>query len=115
MTTNTMFGELLRLPTLIHHYLEHCEWDNNNSVIDFLSEHYSGTINHPDDQHNDHQRLPFKSTDGFTAQVVTVMPPALFELPRIVPETNALKRLPSLKQDYSNHYLDSIWQPPRLS
>ncbi|HMR83880.1 MAG TPA: hypothetical protein PKE30_12140 [Niabella sp.] len=115
MTANTMFGELLRLPTLIHHYLEHCEWDNNNSVIDFLSKHYSGVINHPDDQHNDHQKLPFKSADGFTAQVVTVMPPALFELPRIVPETNALKKSPSLKQDYSNHYLNSIWQPPRLS
>ena len=113
LIANTLFGELLRLPRLIHHYNEHVIWDNNTSFIDFMAVHYAAEINHPDDEHGDHQRLPLKAVDYSILQVVTVVPSANFSLNRMVvayiEQQNALQP----RQFYSSAYLDSIWQPPR--
>jgi hypothetical protein len=40
LSANTAFGEVLKLPLLIHHYIEHTQEDNDNSIIDFLAKHY---------------------------------------------------------------------------
>jgi len=50
LSANTAFGEVLKLPLLIHHYFEHSQEDNDNSIIDFLAKHYIEDINH---QYND--------------------------------------------------------------
>lgn len=113
LTVHTGFGQLLRLPVLIHHYLEHVEWDNS-SFFEFISEHYATTINHPDDKHHDHQRLPFKSMDCQAIQVIALVPqPAVIS--QAVPETIEPEKTIRHQQHYSNTYLNSIWQPPRFS
>lgn len=114
LTANTAFGQMLRLPTLVHHYLEHVEWDNM-TLFEFLSEHYAVNINHPDDKHHDHQKLPFKTADCHTSQVVTLVPQPTFSICQIFPETIELKKSIRNQQHYSNAYLNSIWQPPRFS
>lgn len=114
LTANTAFGQLLRLPTLIHHYIEHVELDNS-SLFEFLSEHYAKTINHPDDKHHDHEKLPFKTTDCHTSQVVTLVPQPTFAISQIIFNTVEIKKPIYNQQHYSNAYLNSIWQPPRFS
>lgn len=114
LTANTAFGQVLRLPTLVHHYLEHVEWDNSN-LIEFLSEHYAKTINHPDDKHHDHENLPFKAVDYHSSQVVVFVPQTPFSLSQIIFETVNVKIAIHNQQDCSNSYLNSIWQPPRFS
>lgn len=114
LATNTAFGQLLRLPTLVHHYLEHVEWDNS-TLLEFISEHYAKTINHPDDKHHDHENLPFKTADCHTSQVITIVPQSHFSLSQIVFETVGVKIYVRNQQDDTNSYLNSIWQPPRFS
>jgi hypothetical protein len=113
LIANTLFGELLRLPRLIHHYNEHVIWDNNTSFLDFMAVHYAAEINHPDDEHGDHQRLPLKSVDHSILQVVSIEPYAGFSLSRppfaYVEKQKALQP----RQFHSSAYLDNIWQPPR--
>jgi hypothetical protein len=114
INANTDFGQLFRLPTLVHHYLEHVEWDNM-TLLEFLSEHYTATINHPDDKHHDHQKLPYKNTDCHTSQVVTFLLQPTFSISHIIPESVELNKTNRNQQRYSNTYLNSIWQPPRIS
>lgn len=114
LATNTAFGELLRLPILIHHYLEHVEWDNM-AISEFISEHYGSTINHPDDKHNDHQKLPFKAENCHTTQAITLVPSPMITIRLIIPGTTELKKTIHQQQYYSNAYLNSIWQPPRFN
>lgn len=115
LSMGSVFGQVLRVPILIHHYLEHVEWDNNPSFIDFLTTHYAKEINHPDDKHGDHGNLPFKSTDFAALQVVAVPPQVLSTIVRVpVSMTESTKAVYN-QPDYSNSHLDRIWQPPRFS
>jgi hypothetical protein len=112
LTANTAFGQLLRLPILVHHYLEHVEYENA-SLIKFLSEHYATIINHPDDKHHDHKKLPFKTLNFQVIQAVTLQ--ATIAISQIIPEIVNIKNSFYNPQCYSNTFLNSIWQPPRLS
>ena len=114
LTAHTALGQLLRLPTLVHHYLEHVEWDNS-TLLEFLCEHYAMKINHPDDKHHDHEKLPFKNLDFHTSQVMSIVPQATFSISQIIPDTVEIKKSIRKQQHYSNAYLNSIWQPPRFS
>jgi hypothetical protein len=94
--------------------LEHVEWDNY-TLIEFLNEHYASTINHPDDQHNDHENLPFKTLDCQTIQVLTLAPQSTFCIVQIIHEAVKTENIIRDQQPYSNAYLNNIWQPPRFS
>lgn len=115
LCTNTTFGELLRLPILIHHYKEHIIWDNNASFLDFLTKHYASKIDHPDDKHNDHEKLPFKSVDFSASQVVSIVPQTFIPLPGIVFTDGESRKINHSHQHISSAFLGSIWQPPRFS
>jgi len=111
---NIAFGQLVRLPTLVHHYWEHVEWDNNPSIVDFLKQHYAKEINHSDDKHNDHENLPFKAMEVQSTHVITIVPSLSHSL-SLHPEAVAIKQAIYKKLYISNAYLSSIWQPPRFS
>jgi len=112
LLANTAFRECLRLPILFHHYAEHSQ-QNGMSFFDFLASHYEKTIQHPDDEHNDHQNLPFKSVDSSFIHTALYLHTFTFEL-----ETNILNL--AKKQKYFNSqpnflssFFDKIWQPPK--
>jgi len=69
---NTELHELLKLPVLVHHYLEHDTSSPDLSFFEFLKEHYdsNNTHRHPDNNHNDHQKLPFKNGNCSTMHSV---------------------------------------------
>ncbi len=112
LLANTAFGQVLKLPVLIQHYIEHVEQDNS-LLLDFLSAHYSDHINHPDGRHHDHENLPFKS-DCPVIQAITVVPKS-FSFSHLFPKVSAIKKITRNYRDYSSAYLDTIWQPPRIS
>ena len=114
--TSTVFSELLKLPALIHHYFEHVEskQDANLSFTDFITEHYTEHIHHAD-KHHDHEKLPFKTLDFHLSQVIIIVPQTNYSLTHIGIVTTKLKKTFQYQYDYSNAYLDSIWQPPRFS
>lgn len=113
LTADTSFGQFLRIPTLIHHYLEHVKWDNS-TFYEFLCEHYAAKINHPDDKHHDHENLPFKTLNCHATHVLNIAPQIwVLSEPncRFVEEKIGVLRT----QFCQNLYLNTIWQPPRCS
>lgn len=72
-------------------------------------------INHPDDKHHDHQKLPFKAVDCQAMQVFTIVAQHTFSISEIVPGPTEIKKSIRKQQYYTNAYLNSIWQPPRFS
>ncbi len=114
LSANTAFGEVLKLPLLIHHYIEHTQEDKDNSIVDFLVKHYVKDINHHhNDNHHDHDKLPFKTVNVHSVQTVYFQP-LFVEFSRQIAEKEL--KIPILQQqNYSNAYLDSILQPPQIS
>lgn len=116
LTANTAFGEILRLPILVHHYIEHTQEDKDASFINFIALHYGGNIEHQHkENHHDHEKLPFKTANCHASQVVTLAFQPFFSLAQIIFEPVDEKITISSQQNYSNSYLNSIWQPPRFS
>ena len=118
MCANTEIGQLLKLPTLVHHYLEHHDDKNDDeygiSFIDFLKKHYNEKDNHSDNAKNDHQNLPFKTIDcGSLNSVIALVQQTVFTLhtTSIISTKNAASYT---EQHYTSKSFGSIWQPPKL-
>ncbi|MCX6182126.1 MAG: hypothetical protein NT150_09385 [Bacteroidetes bacterium] len=60
LLTLTEVGQLIKLPLLVDHFIEHKEKDQNLSLLDFLAMHYS----HSHTPDADDLKLPFKSHNG---------------------------------------------------
>ena len=116
LSANTAFGEVLKLPMLVQHYLEHTSEEKDVTIFKFLVQHYTEGENHDHrENHNHHDQLPFKAIDSHFSSVVSIA-----ASPSIVISNNTLVvtsiKLPAYsQQSYSNAYLNSIWQPPRFS
>lgn len=105
----------MRLPILVHHYLEHVKCDHNKSFADFLAAHYALKITHPDNKHHDHENLPFKSADCSASQVIPILPQNVNARPKMIFIDLDLKKAGYYQPNCSSSCLDSIWQPPRIS
>ena len=112
LCANTELGQLLKLPALIHHYLEHEEDDAGISFISFLHKHYDEEKSHSS-ANNEHEKLPFKSHDlGFSQATFIFQTPVGFELQ--VDKTVIIKENISYSTPfYSSSLLSRIWQPPK--
>ena len=118
MCANTELVQLLKLPTLIHHYLEHHDDKNDDeygiSFIDFLKNHYNENNHHSDNDKNDHQNLPFKTTVCNSINtVIAFVQQTVFTLHATA--VICTKNIASnTEQDYTSKSFGSIWQPPKL-
>jgi hypothetical protein len=94
--------------------MEHTQEDNDNSFIDFLAKHYGKDIHHHhNDNHHDHNNLPFKTINVHSVHLVYFQS-SFIEFSKQIAEKE-LKTPILQQQNYSNAYLNSIWQPPKIS
>ena len=117
MCAYTGVGQLLKLPTLIHHYLEHHDDENEEehdlSFLDFLKIHYFED-NHADNAEHDHNNLPFKTLDCPSVNIVFVSAqPHIFVLYTASILSSKNVAVYALKH-YSSTSFGNIWQPPKL-
>lgn len=113
MCANTELGQLLKLPVLIHHYLEHHNDDFSASFTDFLHKHYTEENSHPS-TNNEHEKLPFKSQDvGFSQTTLIYQSPVGFEL-QLTKPASSKEKIIYTPNFYSSAILTKIWQPPRF-
>lgn len=61
---NTALNQLLKLPVLVTHFLEHREAKRDLSITEFLCMHYSGEKDHDSTDH----KLPYKQVDVHNLQ-----------------------------------------------
>jgi len=108
----TEMRELLNLPVLIHHYLEHHDDDAGISFVQFLHKHYSEEHEHASHD-KEHEKLPFKSHDiGFSQTTLAYQPFTGFEFKTGKPVSNKINSIyrPAF---HPTSILSRIWQPPR--
>ncbi|MCE9540348.1 MAG: hypothetical protein K8R85_14200 [Bacteroidetes bacterium] len=111
---NTEMHQLLKLPVLVHHYLEHCKEANNSSFVGFLYNHYNSEKPHSDNDHHDHQNLPFKTdcANIHTSFAFTGHHQYSFQsTPPVSVKVNVVYN----EIIYSSASLSNIWQPPKFS
>lgn len=101
--------EIIKLPSLVDHFIQHQTKEPNISFFDFIEEHYLNVDNNTDDIH---KKLPFKDENhplmiGFN--YVTSSP--LSHIPNCFPSKKEF--IQHYKQSESLGETRSIWQPPR--
>ncbi len=111
----TEFSQLLKLPLLIEHFIEHKEENKQITFFEFLCLHYK-TTNVKDADYEKDMKLPFKSQNNLISSIT------IFHLfPNFDNLFNNI--FPFSKKSYvitSSHFITSsavcvIWQPPKLN
>jgi hypothetical protein len=111
--SGTEFGQLLRLPLLVNHYLEHKKAHNELSIGDFILIHYSQQ--HQDGANEEDRQLPFKSHLE-CAKLFSIAAPFPNSLDLIIPPTTLRNNdIPRESAPLSAGVRNMIWQPPRHS
>lgn len=106
----TEMHQLLKLPVLVEHFIEHKSLSGTLTFFDFLELHYTSETNH--DTH-DHE-LPFKDFDHCVTVQTMVIPSVKIELTEeLIPNTKVAYTT-FYKQSIPSSHLSEIWQPPRL-
>ncbi|MFH6964229.1 hypothetical protein [Flavobacterium plurextorum] len=107
----TQLVELIKLPVMVEHYVEHKEQNPNLTFFQFLCIHYQGQDVYDADYEKD-MKLPFKSHTNISS---VVFYPLLQEYKTIQKVNYKYKKqnLYTYSFSYSSISLSSIWQPPR--
>ena len=113
--STTELSQLLKLPLLIDHFIDHKEENKDVTIWEYLYMHYALDKDNSTDSNTD-KKLPFKSHDSFITVISNIYTPLFSEFiitkPINLVEKNTLKItecfiLPSV--------LSNIWQPPRIA
>lgn len=111
MCANTSIGQLLKVPNLIEHYVEHKNELTTTSIsfIDYIKLHYSKKV---DNNQHEHQDLPFKTLDNsitvlFTFSVIT------YEIQLLKPLISHKKKF-FYNKSFKSNLIASIWLPPKI-
>ncbi|MFD1631118.1 hypothetical protein [Pseudopedobacter beijingensis] len=113
LTSTTEINQLLKLPILVEHYIDHSQQNPKMSFWDFLVLHYN---NHePDADYDTDMRLPFMAHHEVLS-LLAYVDISLYQL-------NADHTVPQDKKNHTfykelylkSRYLSGIWQPPKVS
>jgi len=111
MCANTSIGQLLKIPNLIEHYIEHKNELTPTSIsfIDFLESHYSKNT---DNTNEDHQNLPFKNFE-ITSTVFILANNANFQIQSVKTLITSKQKF-FYHQSFKSHLITTIWLPPKI-
>ena len=111
--STTEAHQLLKLPVIFQHFLEHKSENKQISFLQFLDIHYMhGNPN--DKDHDRDMQLPFKTSGccafSVSTSFVSLMQPISIENPS---ETMIIRHGISKIHFINSSYLSNIWQPPK--
>jgi len=108
----TELSQLLKMPLLVQHYLEHKEENHSITIWQFLYMHYA--LENAKDTDIKDTKLPFKTSTNVAYSIALGLPNKLdFDLKPKNPLT-AVKKIFYYQSDFaSSHFLSFIWQPPK--
>lgn len=108
----TECSELLKLPVLVQHFMEHRSEEGDVSFVNFMKMHYAKEEHHHEPNHN-HQ-LPFKSHEGCINLniLICLIQPLPVSGNNLFPHSPYYFIAPEETFQASAH-LSAIWQPPK--
>ena len=107
---NCLFEQLLKVPVLIEHYVEHQDQNSNLAFTDYLAMHYWGKdINDKDDARD--KELPFKNIDHHASYFVFIPNRIYTSNLCIIPEASQIVINYSNTLRHSPH-LGALLRPP---
>ncbi len=109
------FRQVLKLPTLVEHFVKHTLTDNDFSVADFIKHHYlSGNV--VDNDFEQDMKLPFKTMDFSTSSpnVFILNKPIIEQIEQ--PKKLFIEKKSNFfyKKDFISEFQFSIFQPPEF-
>jgi hypothetical protein len=111
--TATELYQMVKLPLLIEHYLEHKEQKSDLTFWTFLKVHYSDN-KLIDEDHDQDMKLPFKSDDGCINITLTAVIGCPLSDLVLKPFISEAKTFFSYEESFlPSSFLTSIWQPPK--
>lgn len=105
----TEVHQLIRLPLLVVHFIEHKTLSKDITFFEFLELHYSTEIAHDDRD----MELPFKDCSHCVASQTVVMPAFDIELKHDVAPYALPVHTAFYKKSIPSSHLSEIWQPPK--
>ncbi len=109
--SGTEMHQFLKLPVLIHHFLEHKKSDADMSFITFIEMHYNDHNEQAGQE--DHHKLPFKHCGGGINHIV-IGEVDQFETHFNFHITAEHRASAKYREDfYSSSISNPIWQPPK--
>jgi hypothetical protein len=113
LCTATEAYQLLKLPLLAVHFVQHCNEDPNMTIMAFLEMHYAEEMVYDEDWQQDMQ-LPFKSCSHAEISLLAGLrsEPVVLQLPQALPLV-AFPR-PHIPDMLGITHNASIFQPPRI-
>ncbi|WP_370576674.1 hypothetical protein [Myroides sp. WP-1] len=110
LISTTEFGQLLKFPLLVEHYVEHKGLNPDLTIWGFLQIHYDN--NHKEDGDPTDEKLPFVSHAPIM-HIVATTPPTMLKIERIKISTHNTKVERFHDAVFESSFLSSIWQPPK--
>jgi hypothetical protein len=114
LCVNTELHELLKLPFLVHHYLEHKAENPDFTVLNFLKDHYANDKAQSSKTNKEHKNLPFKTPDFATSLPVLAFDNFNKFLLKPTPIFSVKVKMVDNEIFYSSAVLNKIWQPPQI-
>lgn len=113
LCSTTEAHELLKIPVVFQHFLEHQQENQSISVAEFLSIHYlQGDVRDKDYARD--MQLPFKTAGEFFASSIAAFVPVNAQLNIHYPiEPNAIVWAIHQPDSFYSVYQVNIWQPPK--
>ncbi|NJN41481.1 MAG: hypothetical protein HC811_03810 [Flammeovirgaceae bacterium] len=103
---------LTRFPYLIHHFLEHKEKTSEFSAFEFFTLHYGDQeASHDQEEHEEHEDLPFKPHDCTSSQIAFLNAPLLESAST---QSYSVSYSNFYQSTYSIDFASSVWQPPKM-
>lgn len=111
--TTTDAYQLLKMPMIFKHFVEHRQADKNISFVKFLDMHYMHG-SPKDKDYNKDMQLPFKSSGDFMFVLSAEFIPLNQSFSIMAPVLSISdKKIAKEQNDLLPSYLASIWQPPK--
>lgn len=112
LVSTTELYQLLKMPLLIEHYIQHKNLDPEMSITAFLKIHYDDPVK--DSDYDQDQRLPFVSHASLLSVVFTINSSVDFYFTEKFFTPIEIKKIFYKSVLYNKEILNSIWQPPRF-
>lgn len=114
--STTELIQLLKLPVLIEHYLDHTAQKPEMSFVEYITLHYNSDhfADHPhDDDYEKDQKLPFMTNANVLSVCCNTVPNFMFKWRVKGPQVPRSNQKVYNEEFVESVFLSSIWQPPK--